>query len=68
MADHDAEMDALVEQLEAAGLSEAYTTREGEPWLRLTLAGERVAHQLALMPVGPGDEMMGALLEAVGEE
>jgi hypothetical protein len=53
-ADHDAELDALVGPLGAAGLIESYTTSEGEPWMRLTRAGERVAHQLPLMPVRPG--------------
>jgi hypothetical protein len=55
------------EQLKDAGLIDAYTTLAGERWPRLTRAGERIARQLALMPVGPGDEMVDALIEAARE-
>jgi hypothetical protein len=44
--DHDPEMDALVEQLTAAGLLEAYVRDDGKHAHRLTEAGAGVAKAL----------------------
>ncbi len=47
MTDHDAEMDALVQQLVTAGLIETFTDDDEEA-MHLTPDGEKVARQLAL--------------------
>ena len=36
MADHDAELDAIVAMLSEAGMVEAFTDEDGKPALRLT--------------------------------
>ena len=41
MSDHSEELDALVDQLEAAGLVEQYTNEDGKEAMRLTPAGEQ---------------------------
>ena len=48
MSDHDAEMDAILELLEGAGLVEQYTDDEGKEAMRLTPDGARVARQMAM--------------------
>jgi hypothetical protein len=48
MTDHDAEMDALVQQLVTAGLLEIFTDEDGDEAMRLTSEGEKAARQLAL--------------------
>jgi hypothetical protein len=63
MADHDAEMDALMRQLVTAGLLGVFTDGDGDEAMRLTPEGEMVARQLAL---GADED---ALLEALlGED
>jgi hypothetical protein len=47
--DHDAELDAILEQFEAAGLVEQYVDQEGRPAMRLTPEGVRVGRQLAML-------------------
>ena len=48
MTDHDAELDAIIEGAQAAGLIEVYTDDDGDEAMRLTPDGERVARQLAM--------------------
>ena len=60
--DHDAELDAILEQVEAAGLVEQFTDEEGQPAMRLTPEGVRVARQLAMLGEDGQDELMAALL------
>jgi DNA-binding MarR family transcriptional regulator len=36
MTDHDAQFDAILDQLEAAGMVEVYTDDDGEQAMRLT--------------------------------
>jgi DNA-binding MarR family transcriptional regulator len=62
MTDHDAELDAILEQVEAAGLVEQYVDEEGKQAMRLTPEGERVARQLAMLGEDGQDELMAALL------
>ena len=65
--DPDAELDAILEQVEAAGLVEQYTDDEGQQAMRLTPDGIRVARQLAMLGEDGQDELMAALLgEATG--
>jgi hypothetical protein len=59
MPDHDAELDALVQQLVTAGLVETFTDDDGDEAMRMTPEGEKVARQLAL---GADED---ALLEAL---
>jgi hypothetical protein len=40
---HDAELDAILDQVEAAGLVEPFTDEQGRPAMRLTPEGVRVA-------------------------
>ncbi len=64
MTDHDAEMDALLDQLEAAGLVEVYVNEDGRNAMRLTPAGEQVSRQLAMTDDAGQGDLMAALLEA----
>ena len=41
--DHDAELDAILEQVDTAGLVEQYVDEEGQQAMRLTPDGVRVA-------------------------
>jgi hypothetical protein len=65
MTDHDAQMDAILEPLEAAGLVEVYVKADGKQAMRLTGDGERLARQMA-MSEDP-DAVLEALLEAPSE-
>ena len=56
MIEHDAEMDAILELLEGAGLVEAYIKADREQAMRLTDDGERLAGQMAMS----GDPRRGA--------
>lgn len=60
--DHDAELDALVEQLEAAGLVERYRKPDGKTWYRLTPKGTQVGRSLALDQEA-GEAVFDALLD-----
>ena len=61
MTDHDAETDALIAELEAAGLLTIGTDAEGMETWTLTPQGAQVANQLAM-----GDEAtFNAILDAV---
>jgi DNA-binding MarR family transcriptional regulator len=65
MTHHDDEMDAILEQLEGAGLVEVYVNADGKQAMRLTDDGERLARQMA-MSQDP-DAVLDALLEAQSE-
>jgi hypothetical protein len=65
MADHDADMDAIHELLEGAGLVEVYVNADGKQAMRLTEDGVRAARQMA-MSEDP-DAVLDALLEAQSE-
>jgi DNA-binding MarR family transcriptional regulator len=56
-----AEFDAILAQLEGAGLVEQYTNAEGEPAMRLTAKGERIANQAAMS----SDDDAAALMDAL---
>ena len=62
--DHDAELDAILEQVETAGLVEQYVDEQGRPAMRLTAEGLRVARQLVMLGEDGQDALMAALLEA----
>jgi hypothetical protein len=68
VTDHDAELDAILDQAAAAGLVEVYTDEDGKQAMRLTSEGERVARQLAMLGEEGQDELMAALLEARDSE
>ena len=61
MTDHDAEMDAILELLQGAGLVEVYVNADGKQAMRLTDDGGRVARQMVM------SEEPDALLEAQSE-
>ena len=63
----DAELDAVLEQVETAGLVEQYVDEQGQPAMRLTPEGVRVARQLAMLGEDGQDALMAALL-GEGEE
>ena len=63
--DHEAELDALVAMLEAAGLLRQ-TIDEGKPALQLTAKGAQVANQMAMSSEDEAFAMFGALLDASG--
>jgi hypothetical protein len=65
MTDHDAQMDAILEPLEAAGLVEVYVKADGKQAMRLTGDGERLARQMAMCE--DPDAVLEALLEAPSE-
>jgi DNA-binding MarR family transcriptional regulator len=68
MTDHDSELDAILDQVEAAGLVEVYTDSDGQQAMRLTPEGERVVHQLAMLGEEGQDELMEGLLQARDDE
>jgi len=60
----DAELDAILDQLERADLVEQYVTEDGKPAMRLTPQGVQVGRSLALA----GDEDAQAVLDALLED
>ena len=62
MTDHDAELDALTQQLVIAGLLELFTDDAGDEAMRLTAEGQRAARQLAMTDDDGQDVLMTALL------
>jgi hypothetical protein len=62
MTDHDAQLDALVQQLVTAGLLELLTDDDGDEAMRLTPEGEKVARQLAMSDDNDPDALMAGLL------
>ena len=62
--DHDAELDAILEQVETAGLVEQFIDEHGRPAMRLTPEGVRVARQLAMTDEAGQDALLEALLGA----
>ena len=63
MSDHDAELDAILEGAEKAGLVEVYVDAEGQRIMRLTPKGEQVAGQLTTTDEDGQDAVVEALLE-----
>ena len=61
MTDRD-DMDAIREQLEGAGLMEAYVDADGRQAMRLTDDGKRLARQMTMSD--DPDAVLDALLEA----
>ncbi len=57
---HDAETDAIVAELERAGLVESYTNAEGKAAMRLTPKGPQLGRSMALA----GDEDAAVVLDA----
>jgi hypothetical protein len=64
MTDHDAEMDAIVEELQRAGFVVIGTDAEGEETWTLTPAGEQIALQLSMSSEDDAAALLEALLEA----
>jgi hypothetical protein len=62
--DHDAELDAILEQVEAAGLVEQFVDEQGRPAMRLTEGGLGVARQLTMLGEEGQYALMAPLLEA----
>lgn len=62
MPDHDAEFDAILEQVEEAGLVEQLTDEQGRPAMRLTPDGLRVARHLAMTDELGQDALLDVLL------
>lgn len=59
MTDQTAELDAILEQVEAAGFVEQYVDEDGQQAMRLTPEGVRVARQLAMLGEDGQDALMG---------
>lgn len=62
MTDHDPDLDAILDQVAAAGLVDRCVDDEGRPAMRLTPDGVRVARQLAMPGEDGQDDLMVALL------
>ncbi len=62
--EHFAKTDAIVAELERAGLLTIATREDGEPVYMLTPEGERVARQLAMTDDAGQGDLMEALLES----
>ena len=60
--DRDAELDAILEQVEAAGLVEQYVDEQRRPAMRLTPEDVCVGRQLAMLGEDGQDDLMAALL------
>jgi hypothetical protein len=67
VTEHDAALDAILEQVEAAGLVEQVVDEDGQQAMRLTPEGVRVARQLTMLGDDGQDVLMATLLED-GEE
>jgi DNA-binding MarR family transcriptional regulator len=68
MSDRDAELDAMLDVLEQAGLVESYIDEEGKDAMRLTVEGAKVARQMALSSEDDQEALLAALVEAAEEE
>ena len=60
MKPRDEDIEALLDELESAGLIERYVDAEGYG-VRLTKTGQRITNQLAMM----GDQAQGELMDAL---
>jgi hypothetical protein len=65
MTDHDAETDAIVAELEKAGLVEVTTDEQGREVWTLTAEGERVGNMLAM--VADEDQRMTVLTDLLND-
>lgn len=61
--DHSAELDAILDHVETAGLVEVYTDEHGKQSMRPTPDGECVVRQRAMLGDVGHDPLMDALLE-----
>jgi DNA-binding MarR family transcriptional regulator len=61
---HDAETDAIVAELEQAGLVESYVNEDGKVAYRLTTRGAQLGRSLALA----GDDDAAVVLDALLED
>lgn len=68
MSHRDAELDAMLDVLEQAGLVESYIDEEGKDAMRLTVEGAKVARQMALSSEDDQGALLAALVEAAEEE
>jgi hypothetical protein len=66
MTDHDAEMDAIVAELEAAGLVTVGTDADGHETWTLTEMGAQLARQMSMSSEDDAAALLDALLEAAG--
>jgi predicted dinucleotide-binding enzyme len=65
VADHDAELDALVAMLESASMVEQFTDDDGKPSMRLTQRGAQVGRAMAMAgDDADADAVLTALLDA----
>ena len=62
----EAELDAILDEMEAADLVEQYTTEDGTAAMRLTEQGVRVGRSLALAGDDDAAVVLDALLDEVG--
>jgi hypothetical protein len=60
--DDDAELAAILEQVETAGLVEQFVDEQGRPAMRLTPEGVRVGRQLSMLGEDGQDALKAALL------
>ena len=60
---HDAETDAIVAELEKAGLVETFTNDEGNVAYRLTPKGAQLGRSMAMAGVEDAAVVLGALLD-----
>ena len=68
MTDHDAELDAIVAMLTAAGHIIVVERPDGDTDYQLTETGIRVARQLAMSSEADQDALLAALLDAQAYE
>jgi hypothetical protein len=66
MTDHDAEADAIVAELQAAGMVTIGTDADGHETWTLTPQGEQIALQMSMSSEDDAATLMTALLEAQG--
>ena len=64
----DEELDALLDELEGAGIVERYVNPAGDDAMRLTKQGQQIANQLALMGNDQRDEVIAALVRGDDDE
>ena len=62
----DEEFEAILDELERAGLVEEYVNEAGEAAMRLTKRGEQVSNQAAMSSEDDAAALMEALLETRG--
>ena len=58
---HDDDIDAMLDELEEAGVVERFTNAAGEESMRLTKTGRQIANQLSSMDEAGRDEFIETL-------